>query len=230
MPVSVGALVLVTAPGAAVYGEDDEEEIHACRNRSGEIVYQSEPCPEQPGRAELPAATRGEPEAAPVPAPSRTREAGSLPATQPGRHPARPASPPPKPRVIYRPPASAPRLVEGGPSGDHDRPGPRPAAGPVDPRFASPERTWQTFGAALREGDREAARSCIAPAALASLGPRIDSPGSEGLAGLADASARVKAEGDVGPYWSLRISRSHERPRWVFFVRTESGEWKIAAI
>lgn len=35
------------------------------------------------------------------------------------------------------------------------------AAAPADPRFASPERTWALFHAALRNADRETAATCL---------------------------------------------------------------------
>lgn len=37
------------------------------------------------------------------------------------------------------------------------------------------------------------------------------------------------SEGDLGPYWSIRALRPGTRPKWIFFERTISGEWKIVA-
>jgi hypothetical protein len=45
-----------------------------------------------------------------------------------------------------------------------------------------------------------------------------------------DAFTGYVPEGDLGPYWSIRAQRGGSRPKWIFFERTGSGDWKIAAM
>jgi len=177
-------------------------------------VYQSYPCPEEPR----------EPRNQPAPVKAEAQRA----APPKAKTKAKPATPGPSPGVAHRPPAAW-RLV-GRPSVDRVPSAAKPSVGPVDPRFASPERTWQTFSTAMRDGDRVAARACLTSTALRDLGPLIDSSTPEKLSEFVGGPARVNLEGDVGPFWSLRISRARERPKWIFLVRTEGGEWKIAEI
>jgi len=227
-PIVVLVLTISTGPAAP----EDEEQIHACRDGNGEIVYQSDPCAEQPPTTpSVPAAPPAEPARAPAPSrpapsPARRDKSGAArgevrpgPGTAPRR---------PRPTFILVPPSlrSDPAQPGGGPARTPVRSG----AGPLDPRFASPEKTWQTFRAAVGVNDLETALRCLAPSVVERLGPRIDSPGAAAMGWIVDESARVHAEGEAGPYWSLRIARAHERPRWVFLVRTDSGEWKIAAL
>jgi hypothetical protein len=71
---------------------------------------------------------------------------------------------------------------------------------------------------------------CLTSDALSELGPKIKSATPEALREMVGAFDRVIVEGDVGPYWSIRVLRAGARPKWVFFERTPRGEWKIAAI
>jgi len=225
------ALLVLTLGGGSLASADDEE-IHACRDADGNVVYQSDPCPEPPPTA--PSAP-SHPAATPVrpPAPAQPERPG--PGARKSGAARRDVRPEPvktrtKPRQSF---VLVPPSLRSGQS-DPGRAHPtEPAAGvtaQLDPRFASPEKTWQTFRTAVGVNDRETARQCLAPSAVETLGPQIDSPGTGGVAWVVDDTARVQAEGEAGPYWSLRVWRAHERPRWVFLVRTDSGEWKIVAL
>jgi hypothetical protein len=99
----------------------------------------------------------------------------------------------------------------------------------VDPLYASAERTWRTFVAAMKAADRAAARACLTSAALEDLGPFVDSQPPEKLRETVDALGAIEFEGEVGPFWSLRASGAHGRSRWIFLERTDNGEWKISA-
>ena len=44
-----------------------------------------------------------------------------------------------------------------------------------------------------------------------------------------DAKGDFVYQGDLGPFWSIRALRAGMRPKWIFFERTGSGEWKIGA-
>jgi hypothetical protein len=92
------------------------------------------------------------------------------------------------------------------------------------------EPTWKAFVEAMHGGDGAGALRCLTSRALKELGPRIESSTPEALKGMIEPYDRVVVEGDVGPYWSIRVLRAGARPKWVFFERTARGEWKIAAI
>ena len=92
------------------------------------------------------------------------------------------------------------------------------------------EPTWKAFTDAMSQGDGQAAVRCLTARALRELGPRIQSSSPEALKEIVGPVDRVVVEGDVGPYWSIRLLRAGARPKWVFFERTARGEWKIAAI
>ena len=97
-------------------------------------------------------------------------------------------------------------------------------------RFASPEDTWRDFVAAIGSGDRAAAAACLTPSALRGLGADARSLPLEALRETVGAFTRIEVDGEAGPFWAIRASRPSARPRWIFFERTERGEWKIAAI
>lgn len=132
--------------------------------------------------------------------------------------PAPPAAPkyqaPPKP-----PPAPKPRRTE-----------PPLSRGPVDARWATPEKTLKTFVGAVTAGDRALVLACLTSSALADLGPNVEEIPLEKLRETVNSFTGYVAEGDLGPFWSIRAKRAGLRPKWIFFERTGIGEWKIAAI
>ncbi len=129
----------------------------------------------------------------------------------------------PKPTVAVKPPPSAPRAMPHTP----DRP---PSRGPVDARWATPEKTLKTFVGAVTAGDRALVLACLTSSALADLGPGVDAIPLEKLRETVSSFVGYVAEGDLGPFWSIRAKRAGLRPKWIFFERTGTGEWKIAAI
>lgn len=112
-----------------------------------------------------------------------------------------------------------------------------PAAAPArplvpyrgDPRWATPASTWRTFVTAMRGGDREAAIACLTPATRAGVAARLRGMGPEAMRAAVADGGTIREEGDLGPYWSIRILRPRARPKWVLFERTPAGAFKIAA-
>lgn len=105
-----------------------------------------------------------------------------------------------------------------------------PPKRPVDARWATPEKTLKTFVGAVRAGDRPLVLACLTSSALASLGPDADAIPLEKLKETVSSFVGYVAEGDLGPFWSIRAKRAGLRPKWIFFEQTAAGEWKIAAI
>ena len=245
---------LVAGTGSAVAGED---EIHVCRDGNGNTVFQSYPCPEPTAKnvtAKAPVAPRSQASvsrrpsapvttrpAAPVraqpraAAPSRASVPVSTPSTTPSPTPSRSTTSPTARRTqstwIRVPPAQAapplPRRRLGKQTFPTKLGG---AAQPAKASFVSPERTWRTFLAAIESGNRTGAVACLTPEALETLDTDVESFPLEELRTMVGTFTRIEDEGDLGPFWSIYGVRVKQRPKWIFFEQTESGDWKIAGI
>jgi len=185
----------------------EDEEIHECRDASGNVVYQHDPCTNIRGGTTAKKDDESRPKA------KQAKGAGKSQASVTTKK-APPASPWP---VLERrrdpiPPVS------------YD------TAHPGNPRFSSPERTWKTFTTALRDGDRDAAVSCLTSTALRELGSDVESFPLENLRDTVVAFTGIEVEGQAGPFWSIRAQRPRQLPKWIFFERTDAGDWKIAGI
>lgn len=208
-----------------VFAADPPPKIYACKDANGEIVYQDDECG-PPVVRKAPAVRAPAPTPEPALAPSPARVPARVPSPKPAPAPARTDAPrrvpvaAPAPVWVLAPPAPRSRTLDLRSSGT-----PAPNA-----RWASPESTLQTFIAAVRNGDRALIRSCLTSSALAEVGPNLESVPLETLRETVSSFTGYVAEGDLGPYWSIRALRQGTRPKWIFFERTGSGEWKIGAI
>lgn len=108
----------------------------------------------------------------------------------------------------------------------------RPAVAPrgLDSRYETPERTWETFAAAVRAGDRAAVLSCLTGVALEEHGPRADAIPLREFLAVVHSIPKVASEGPAGPFWTLRGDRLGMRPRWILLERDARGDWKISGI
>jgi hypothetical protein len=149
-----------------------------------------------------------------VPKPAKQRPAASAPAP----------APPPKARAASRPVSAPPAARASAPYRF------KPTITPPPLKNVPWEPTWRAFVDAMSQGDRAGAVRCLTSRALTEVGPRIQAADPDALRAMFGAFDRVVVEGDVGPYWSIRVLRAGARPKWVFFERTPRGEWKIAAI
>jgi hypothetical protein len=173
-----------------VGGSSGDDEIHPCKDATGNVVYQIDPCAE-PRPVPTPVAK---------PAPKRTAE------------------PPKAIRAAVPAPAVPPaRWVPSAPLRS-----PAPSDGSI-------VRTWQAFVDAVNTGDRAAALACLTPAAAKSLSTGGGGFPPQAMRDAVRGPIRVVDEGEVGPFWSLRLVRADLRPKWVLFERTEAG-WKISAL
>jgi len=134
----------------------------------------------------------------------------------------------PKPPSAVKPRRSAPSAAA-----SPARPSPQEpplSRGPVDARWATPDKTLKTFVGAVTAGDRALVLACLTSSALADLGPNVEAIPLEKLRETVSSFTGYVAEGDLGPFWSIRAKRAGLRPKWIFFEQTGTGEWKIAAI
>jgi hypothetical protein len=213
-PVLALISALVAGPGLLA---TEEDEVHFCQDDDGKIVLQTDPCPEPIV-----------PEPTPPPAPT----------TQASRPSSGPAVRSPSPKVrrstsgwtlIPRTPAAsqAPRSALGRQSFPTSLSG---VSRPMGPSFTSPELTWRTFVAAVEGDDHAGAGACLTPAALEQLGPDADSIPLADLRSMLERFTRIENGGDLGSFWSIYGVRANQRPKWIFFEQTDTGEWKIAGI
>jgi hypothetical protein len=179
-------------------------EIHACPDAAGNVVYQDDECD--------------------LPQPSRKAAAPAAKTAPPSR-----PAPTPKSRGKATPPIATAKRAPSTP-GKGIKPVIDPSTFTSDPRWGSPERTLRTFIAAMKDGDRALARSCLIATALAEFGPRVDALPAEALRATVDGYTSLVLEGDLGPVWSIRAIRGKDRPKWIFFERAPDGLWKISAI
>ncbi|HKQ60229.1 MAG TPA: hypothetical protein VJS92_03025 [Candidatus Polarisedimenticolaceae bacterium] len=208
-----GFVVVVAVLSAGTLAVRATDEIHACPDAKGNVIYQDDPCPD------LPAKPPAKPKAA-----------------KPQAAPAKPKAATPAKRAAVAPaPTFHARPVEPARTAEPWRGGPFPTSPDATPRsgrarYASPEQTWLTFLGAIWSGDRSGALACLAPAAQLKFGDRPEAFPVEALRRTLDEFTRIDVEGDVGPLWSIRAVRPNLPPKWIFFERTDGGEWKIAAI
>jgi hypothetical protein len=137
-------------------------------------------------------------------------------------------APQPRPAAPKKAPAPKPAPVRKAATGNRTASAVAPRG--LDARYETPERTWATFAAAVRGGDRAAVLSCLTGVALEEHGPKAEAlPLSEFLA-VVNSIPRVVSDGPAGPFWTLRGDRPGTRPKWILLERDGRGDWKIAGI
>jgi len=209
VPAALTCAALVLASPAFAEPAAEKPIIYECRDAQGNVAFQDDPCPPAP---------------TPAPAPKTASKAKPLAKGKPKASQAPAPSPPAKP---------APRLVVVGRPRDYVLPKttiPIEPFRPADPRWASPETTLKTFVSAVAAGDRELVIACLTSSALSDLGPEAEALPLDELRRTVGSFTGYVAEGDLGPYWSIRALRAGGRPKWIFFEKTGSGEWKIGGI
>lgn len=199
-------LIVVAALSAPSMAAEETPKIYACTIPGGDTVYQDEPC------------LAPEP-VPPAPAPKSKPKAAAKP------KPASKAKPKPEPAAnsikFVVPKTGRPELPSLTlPISNRS----------VDARWQTPDTTLKAFVSAIEAGDRSAIVSCLTASALADWGPEPGALPLDELRKTVDSFTGYVAEGDLGPYWSIRALRTGMRPKWIFFERTGDGEWKIGAL
>ena len=193
------------APVAA--GDDEPHKIYECTDATGNTVYQDDPCTEIA--------------AAPSPAPSKAAAPAKQKPPKKSKAVPKPAAPQAAPLRFVVPKTGPPELPS------HQLP---VSNRTIDGRWQTPDAALKAFVAAVASGDRTAIVSCLTDSALADWGPEAEALPLDELRKTVGSFTGYVAEGDLGPYWSIRALRSGMRPKWIFFERNGDGEWKIGAL
>ena len=101
---------------------------------------------------------------------------------------------------------------------------------PVDSRFSSPERTWQTFQRALEGANRDLAVSCLTSSARAEHESPLRTQPRERLWELADELSVLEFKEDSGPTKTAVAPTSGGGERRITFQHLANGEWRIAGL
>jgi hypothetical protein len=214
-------LLLGSISAHAAEGDAEPHKIYECTDSAGNTVYQDDPCTE----------------AAPLPPPKPSQKPAPAAKTKPEKK-SKSASKPAPALAPAPTPASAPvtqaaplRFVvpKTTPPVFPSRELPK-ANRSIDGRWQTPDTTLKTFVAAVAAGDRPAIVACLSDSALADWGPEAGELPLDELRKTVGSFTGYVAEGDLGPYWSIRALRTGMRPKWIFFERNGDGEWKIGAL
>jgi hypothetical protein len=202
-------LLLGSISASAAEGDDEPHKIYECTDSAGNTVYQDDPC------------TQAAPLPTPKPAPPATTKPGKKP--KPASKPAPAPAPAPQAAPLrFVVPKTSPPVF---PSRELPK-----SARSIDGRWQTPDTTLKTFVAAVAAGDRPAIVACLSDSALADWGPEPGELPLDALRKTVGSFTGYVAEGDLGPYWSIRALRAGMRPKWIFFERNGDGEWKIGAL
>jgi hypothetical protein len=99
------------------------------------------------------------------------------------------------------------------------------AQGP-DPRFASPEKTWETWLSSLRGGDREGAKRCLMDTVRKKFEPMLNRATTDELKAMADAIGTFTLTIGSGEVREGFATRKDGRGGFVYFLNV-AEEWKI---
>jgi len=101
---------------------------------------------------------------------------------------------------------------------------------PVDSRFSSPDRTWQTFLRALEGANRDLAVSCLTSSALSEHESFLRTQPREKLWKISSEFTVLEFKEDFGSYKIAVAPTPGGGERWIYFERIANGEWKIAKL
>lgn len=102
-------------------------------------------------------------------------------------------------------------------------------AGPraPDPRFATPEATWQTYTNALKRGDTEAAIACLTAAARSTWRPVLRKMTPDRMKSMAESIKEFSVTSSFGDMKEGLAVRHDGRAGFIYF-QSRGNEWRIA--
>jgi hypothetical protein len=102
---------------------------------------------------------------------------------------------------------------------------------PADPRFRTPERTFNAFVMALRAGDRDAVVECLGEQVGEEARAELTNQPVEKLREVANSFVGTLVLGEkVGSLQTAAARRRDGTDHTLFFDREPNGDWKLAGI
>jgi len=98
-----------------------------------------------------------------------------------------------------------------------------------DPAYATPEKTWGVFLAALRKGDRVAAVACLTPGAFSNWAPIFNKLSAADMKEMADTVRTFAPAVQLETHAEYAVGREGGTGGIVSFVK-QNGEWKISQL
>ena len=98
-----------------------------------------------------------------------------------------------------------------------------------DKRYATPEKTWEAFQKALKEGNIEATLDCFSTGSKKKYRELFEQLGKEGLKKVAKdikSIQKIYEKNDISKYRIRRLEEGQEITYYIYFTN-EFGEWKI---
>lgn len=98
-----------------------------------------------------------------------------------------------------------------------------------DPRFSTPDKTWESFLAALKVGDAKAVLTCFASSKAAQLRPLFTHMSAQEMKEMAASFVTFVLTADMGTtkeYGLGRLVNGERRAGFAYF-ENDAGEWKI---
>ena len=99
-------------------------------------------------------------------------------------------------------------------------------SGVPDPRFSTPEKTWELYLASLRQGDRQTALLCLISRARDEFGPFIKETSKQELNRMGNAIKSLRITSRFGEFTEA-MAVTHEGHAGIITFENRDGEWKI---
>ncbi len=99
-------------------------------------------------------------------------------------------------------------------------------SGVPDPRFSTPEKTWELYLASLRQGDRQTALLCLISRARDEFGPFIKEASKQELNRMGNAIKSLRITSRFGEFTEA-MAVTHEGHAGTITFENRDGEWKI---
>ncbi len=100
-------------------------------------------------------------------------------------------------------------------------------SGTPDARFASPEKTWDRYLAALRQGDRQTALTCLISTARDKFAPFIKEASDQELRRMGNAIKNLRVTSRFGEFVEA-VAVTHDGHAGIITFANRDGEWKIS--
>jgi len=103
-------------------------------------------------------------------------------------------------------------------------------AGPADPRYATPEKTWTAFIGATKKGDAAAMLDCFTPEMQAKLAELFKRLSADERRRMGESFVGFALQGGSGEFREAMVVRQQQDRKTAGFIHfvNDGGAWKIA--